>query len=244
LISNKLRKNTLHRQAQGVLRSAEKAIVTKTMQAGQVKSTQRARLAANGIAVGVGSAAEVQASTDIIKEIDKNQIKSNAVADAWGYRMKAVGYEGDALMAMAKKQSAGLNFGATLLSGASQIANNYMLMSAHGVFDEKDSIANKNLYCLISPVSFSCGNLVPSLLKESGKVTMLGGTSGGGACSVQLVSTADGSLFQISSPRHSAVVSNGAYYTIDRGVEPHHYFSKFESYFDREALTEYINGLK
>jgi hypothetical protein len=113
-----------------------------------------------------------------------------------------------------------------------------------GVFDEKDSIANKNLYCLISPVSFSCGNLVPSLLKESGKVTMLGGTSGGGACSVQLVSTADGSLFQISSPRHSAVVSNGAYYTIDRGVEPHHYFSKFESYFDREALTEYINGLK
>lgn len=132
----RLNAQMMERQAQGVLRSAEKAIVTKTMQAGQVKSTQRARLAANGIAVGVGSAAEIQASTDIIKEIDKNQIKSNAVADAWGYRMKAVGYEGDALMAMAKKQSAGLNFGATLLSGASQIANNYMLMGAYGVFDE------------------------------------------------------------------------------------------------------------
>lgn len=132
----RLNAQMMERQAQGVLRSAEKAIVTKTMQAGQVKSTQRARLAANGIAVGVGSAAEIQASTDIIKEIDKNQIKSNAVADAWGYRMKAVGYEGDALMAMAKKQSAALNFGTTLLGGASQIANNYMLMSAHGVFDE------------------------------------------------------------------------------------------------------------
>lgn len=132
----RLNAQMMERQAQGVLRSAEKAIVTKTMQAGQVKSTQRARLAANGIAVGVGSAAEVQASTDIIKEIDKNQLKTNAVADAWGYRMKAVGYEGDALMAMAKKQSAGLNFGATLLSGASQIANNYMLMGAYGVFDE------------------------------------------------------------------------------------------------------------
>lgn len=132
----RLNAQMMERQAQGVLRSAEKAIVTKTMQAGQVKSTQRARLAANGIAVGVGSAAEVQASTDIIKEIDKNQLKTNAVADAWGYRLKAVGYEGDALMAIAKKQSAGLNFGATLLSGASQIANNYMLMNAHGVFDE------------------------------------------------------------------------------------------------------------
>lgn len=132
----RLNAQMMERQAQGVLRSAEKAIVTKTMQAGQVKSSQRARLAANGIAVGVGSAAEIQASTDIIKEIDKNQLKSNAVADAWGYRMKAVGYEGDALMAMAKKQSAGLNFGSTLLSGASQIANNYMLMGAYGVFDE------------------------------------------------------------------------------------------------------------
>lgn len=132
----RLNAQMMERQAQGVLRSAEKAIVTKTMQAGQVKSSQRARLAANGVAVGVGSAAEIQASTDIIKEIDKNQLKSNAVADAWGYRMKAVGYEGDALMAMAKKQSAGLNFGATLLSGASQIANNYMLMGAYGVFDE------------------------------------------------------------------------------------------------------------
>lgn len=132
----RLNAQMMERQAQGVLRSAEKAIVTKTMQAGQVKSTQRARLAANGIAVGVGSAAEIQASTDIIKEIDKNQLKTNAVADAWGYRLKAVGYEGDALMAMAKKKSAGLNFGATLLSGASQVANNYMLLGAYGVFDE------------------------------------------------------------------------------------------------------------
>ena len=47
-----------------------------------------------------------------------------------------------------------------------------------------------------------------------------------------------------SSPKHLSVVSNGAYYTIDRGVDPHYYFSKAESYFDREALTDYINELK
>ena len=113
-----------------------------------------------------------------------------------------------------------------------------------GKFDENDTIADKNLYCLISPSSFSCGNLVPSLLKESERVTMLGGTSGGGACSVQFATLADGSIFQISSPSHLCVVSNGAYYTIDRGVEPHHFFGKFESYFNRETLTDFINSLK
>ena len=112
-----------------------------------------------------------------------------------------------------------------------------------GVFDEKDSIADKNLFCLISPASFSCGNLVPALLKESGKVTLLGNTSGGGACAVQFASAADGTLFQFSSSSRMSVVSNGSYYTIDRGIEPHHHFSKFESYFDREALTDFLNNL-
>ena len=113
-----------------------------------------------------------------------------------------------------------------------------------GVFDEKDTVADKNLYCIISPVSFSGANLVPSLLKGSGMVTILGSTSSGGACSVQVSSLADGSFMQISSPHHLCVVSNGAYYTVDRGVEPHYYFGKLESYYDREALTAYINGLK
>ena len=113
-----------------------------------------------------------------------------------------------------------------------------------GVFDENDTITNKNLYCLISPVSFSAANLVPSLLKGSGMVTVLGGTSSGGACSVQFTSLADGSLMQISSPHHLCVVSNGAYYTVDRGVEPHHFFGKMENYYNRELLTAFINSLQ
>ena len=136
----RLNAQIMERQAQGTLRAAEKAIVSKTMQAGQFKSSQRARLAANGISVGVGSAAEMQASTDIIKEIDTNQIKSNAVADAWGSRMKATQFQGEALMKEASKKSVGLTFGSTLLAGASQVANNYMLMSAHGVFDKNTGV--------------------------------------------------------------------------------------------------------
>ena len=57
----------MEQQAQAVFRSAEKDIVRKTMGAGQVKSKQRAAMAANGIAIGVGSAAEIQASTDLVK---------------------------------------------------------------------------------------------------------------------------------------------------------------------------------
>jgi C-terminal processing protease CtpA/Prc len=113
-----------------------------------------------------------------------------------------------------------------------------------GEFNEKDTIADKNLYCLISSVSFSCGNLVPSLLKQSGMVTLLGDTSGGGACAVQFGSLADGSVFTISSSKRLSVVDNGAYYAVDRGVEPHIHLSKFESYFDRTGLTEYLNSLK
>ncbi|MBR0449774.1 MAG: hypothetical protein IIX30_03055, partial [Clostridia bacterium] len=110
-------------------------------------------------------------------------------------------------------------------------------------FDERDTISDKNLYCIISPLSFSCGNLVPALLKESGMVTLIGDTSGGGACSVQIASTADGSIFNISSPNKISVVSNGSYYTVDRGIEPHAYIRKPENYFKRDELTDYINAM-
>ena len=113
-----------------------------------------------------------------------------------------------------------------------------------GVFDENDNISNLNLYCITSLASFSCGNLVPALLKESGRVTLMGGTSGGGSCIIQHTTTADGCVLTMSSPSNLSTVANGAYYIIDRGVEPHIHFSKMESFFDREDLTEYLNGLK
>lgn len=122
-------------QAQQRLQTAEKDQIRLTMQAGQTKSSQRAAIAANGLSVGEGGSVELLASTDIIKEIDSNQIKENAVRDAWGMRMQAANYKGQAYMAEAGKQSVGVNFGTTLLSGASQIANRYMVYDAMGLFD-------------------------------------------------------------------------------------------------------------
>lgn len=110
-------------------------------------------------------------------------------------------------------------------------------------FDEKDTVADKNLYCLISPVSFSCGNLVPAGLKSSQKVTLIGRTSGGGSCSVQPMTTAYGTVFQISSAMRMSFLKNGSFYDIDQGIEPDYYIDNIENYYDRAALTRFINGL-
>lgn len=111
-------------------------------------------------------------------------------------------------------------------------------------FNDEDNISDKNLYCLISPVSFSCGNLVPAILKASGKATIVGKTSGGGGCMVRNGVTADGTTFNISNSRQFTTVKNGSYYSVDHGVEPDISLTKIESFYDRVELTEYLNSLK
>lgn len=110
-------------------------------------------------------------------------------------------------------------------------------------FDDSDTVADKHLYCLISPVSFSCGNLVPNALKSSQKVTLLGRTSGGGSCTVQSLSTAYGTVFQISSSKRMSFLKNGSFYDIDQGIDPDYYINDIANFYDREALTQFINGL-
>ena len=111
------------------------------------------------------------------------------------------------------------------------------------VFDERDTVADKELYCLVSPVSFSCGNLVPAALKSSQKVTLIGRTTGGGSCVVQPMTTAYGTVFQISAALRMSFLKNGSFYDIDQGVEPDYYINDIANYYDRAALTDFINGL-
>jgi len=110
-------------------------------------------------------------------------------------------------------------------------------------FDDKDSVSAKNLYCLTSPFSFSCGNLVPATFKRSGKVTLIGKNSGGGACVVMPMSTADGNLLQISGNRKISTNVNGSLYSVDGGAEVDFTITKLKDFYDREALTKYIDGL-
>ncbi|MER2055036.1 MAG: S41 family peptidase [Clostridia bacterium] len=114
-----------------------------------------------------------------------------------------------------------------------------------GVFDEKDSFAENGLklFCIATPISFSCGNLVPCAFRASNKVTMLGQVSGGGSCSIHCFSTAYGTGFQISGYRRFSVMKNGSFYDVDTGAEPHFYISDPAKYYDREALTAFIHGI-
>lgn len=76
--------------AQSALAAGQNQIATQTMKAGQVKSSQRAAMAANGVDINQGSAAEVQDTTDIIKEIDTRTLQANALQAAWGYRAQGL----------------------------------------------------------------------------------------------------------------------------------------------------------
>ena len=112
------------------------------------------------------------------------------------------------------------------------------------VFDDNDCLAGRYaLYCLTSPVSFSCGNLVPWVFKISGLVTLLGTPTGGGSCVVQNMTTAWGTQFKISGYRRLAFVKNGSFYDVDRGVEPDVNLTKLSSFYDRERLNQILNEI-
>ena len=114
----KINADTMNLHYQQRLFAAEGEYQRETMQAAQVKARQKVALAANGVAIGVGSAAEQLASTDIVKKINLNRLESNAKSEAWGYRAKETDYRNQALMSLAKKQSASRAFTDSLLMGA------------------------------------------------------------------------------------------------------------------------------
>lgn len=113
--------------ARSAFEKGQKEVASLTMQAGQLKSRQRAAMAANGIDLGEGNAAEVQASTELMKEMDKQTLEANAVRSAWGYRVEAANLQSAAMM---KEGSASgispLMAGASsLLTGAGQVASSW-----------------------------------------------------------------------------------------------------------------------
>ena len=100
------------------------------------------------------------------------------------------------------------------------------------------------VWCLTCSKSFSCGNLVPAALKMSEQVPIVGQASGGGSCVVLPCTTASGTMFQISGNLQLSTVRNGSFYNIDQGIEPDVPLLWPESFYDREALVEYLHTLK
>lgn len=90
---------------------------------------QRAALAAQGIDLTDGSAADIQDETQLMGELDALTVRNNARREAWGYRVEAWdmrqrGRAADAA-GRAGQSSASLQAGATLLGGAANIYGAY-----------------------------------------------------------------------------------------------------------------------
>ena len=105
------------------------------------------------------------------------------------------------------------------LTGQRSIVQYEVDRNFNGKFDEADNDVHYdlNFAVLTSGTSFSCGNLFPSMLKDAG-IPVIGATSGGGACAIQAMCTADGFCFQISSFRARLNTLDGE--NIDAGVAP------------------------
>ena len=131
------------------------------------------------------------------------------------------------------------------LTGALVTTRYYADTNFEKKFNSKDHLAGKglNIYCLTSDASFSCGNLVPSVLKQSSNASLIGQTSGGGACAVLSLCTATGTLFRTSSSNRISFLKNGSFYDVDDGAAVDYALSKKESFYDRKKLVEFIDSL-
>lgn len=76
--------------AHDILRAGQQEAGRVTLRAGLARGSTRASQSARGIVGGVGSAAEVVASGDLVKELDVHTINSNAVRAAGQARIRAV----------------------------------------------------------------------------------------------------------------------------------------------------------
>ena len=89
------------------------------------------------------------------------------------------------------------------------------------VFDDNDKNPRHpelNVAIMTSHYAYSCGNLLPSQMKDYGYL-IIGEKSGGGTCSIQRMCTAEGFCYQLSSARARIVNKDGE--SIDAGIEPH-----------------------
>lgn len=111
-------------QAQDAVRSGQQEEQNSRLKYASLKGTQRAAMAANGVALDEGSAVDILTSTDYLNEADANTIQMNAARAAWGYRTQATSYNdnADALRAGASAASPSSAAGLSLLGGAGQLA--------------------------------------------------------------------------------------------------------------------------
>ena len=127
-----INKRLLESQAQHIGRAYDKQMALQTLKAGQAISRSKASFAARGIQMGVGSTANVFASANLIKEIDRLTMNTNKVramntkrgqAVNMGIRGDMAGMSANNLFSTASSISPFMNMTSTFLTGASSIVS-------------------------------------------------------------------------------------------------------------------------
>lgn len=111
-------------QAQDALERGVLAGQGHRRQVGQLKGSQIASMAARGLDLGGGSAADVLASTDIMAEYDEKMIQANAQKEAAGYRMMGKNYAANSALfaGRAGRENPLLSGATSLLTNADKVA--------------------------------------------------------------------------------------------------------------------------
>ena len=129
----KINSRMLETQARQIGRAYNRQIMIKTLQAGQRRGRATASAAARGGSLGYGSTANLFASDEIMKEIDKITMNTNKVQAMNETRMKKVnmdirgtmlGVSQAGALANASTVSPFLNMSSTLLTGIGDVIKN------------------------------------------------------------------------------------------------------------------------
>ena len=114
--------------AQQIMRVGQQKQGQISLRAGKIKSAQRASLAARGIDLGVGSAVETIATTDLMKEIDMLTVNAETVRSAEAARLQRQNY----LTASAMQDVSASNLSASSMSISPFMAAGTSLLGSAG----------------------------------------------------------------------------------------------------------------
>lgn len=114
-------------QAQDALQRGATAEQQSRLKTAQLQGSQRAALAARGVALDEGSALNILDDTDFMGGADVRTIRDNANKEAWGHRVQGANYESDSSMLKARADAES-PFGSamsTLLTGGGTVAESW-----------------------------------------------------------------------------------------------------------------------
>ncbi len=121
-------------QAEDAYKRGDESVSQLHRKGAAFKSTQRTRLAAQGVDLTQGSALRILSDTDYLLAEDEATMRNNTEREANAYRLKAAGLQADAGMANFQGASVNPNLMATtsLLTNAPQVASQWYMLNRAG----------------------------------------------------------------------------------------------------------------